>query len=168
MNIVIQSSIHSLKKSNNLINSLTNDVLSNQSVSPYYSCIGSHIRHILDFYDCIIEGFPNRNIDLTNRKRDLKMHECCDYAIKNINRVISNLESMSEIGVDTMLIVSDDLGLGKTNITYTFGALLAQANSHAIHHYAIVSYILDRLNIAIEDENFGYNPTTPKPEVNLN
>lgn len=168
MNIVIQSSIHTLKKSNTLINSLTDDVLSNRSVSPYYSGIGSHIRHVLDFYDCIIDGLPNCEVDLTNRKRDLKMHECCDYVIKNINRVISNLETVSEIDIDTTLNVSDDLGLGKTSITYTLGALLAQANSHAIHHYAIINYILDRLNIAIQDESFGFNPTTPKPEVNLN
>ena len=58
--------------------------------------------------------------------------------------------------------------MGKVEITYTLGAILAQANSHAIHHYAIINYILDSLGITIDDETFGYNPTTPKQEINLN
>ena len=66
------------------------------------------------------------------------------------------------------LRVIDDLGLGKVEINYSLSAILAQVNSHAIYHYAIVNYILDRLGIKIEDEIFGYNPTTPRPEVNLN
>ena len=47
-------------------------------------------------------------------------------------------------------------------MNYTFSALLAQANSHTIHHYAIINYILNSLNIEMTDEDFGYNPTTPK------
>jgi hypothetical protein len=60
------------------------------------------------------------------------------------------------------VLVIDDLGLGKTEIPYTYGALLAQANSHTIHHYAIINYIFDGLGIMINDSEFGYNPTTPK------
>ena len=46
---------------------------------------------------------------------------------------------------------------------YTLGAVFAQANSHTIHHYAIINYILEGLNISLDDIDFGYNPTTPKP-----
>jgi len=52
-----------------------------------------------------------------------------------------------------------------TNLKYTFIALLAQANSHTIHHYAIINYILDRLHIEMKDDSFGYNPTTPKQVI---
>ena len=61
-----------------------------------------------------------------------------------------------------MLIVSDDLGLGKIEMTYTLAAAFSQANSHTIHHYAIINYILDGLHINIGDPELGYNPTTPK------
>ena len=52
-----------------------------------------------------------------------------------------------------------------TNLKYNFIALLAQANSHTIHHYAIINYILDRLHIEMKDDSFGYNPTTPKQVI---
>ncbi len=59
------------------------------------------------------------------------------------------------------------LGLGKIEMTYTYDALFSQANSHTIHHYAIINYILDGLKIAFDDADFGYNSTTPK-QASLN
>ncbi len=168
MNIIIQSSIHTLNESRNLLISLTNKDLSNHSISPYYSCIGSHIRHILDFYDCILEGIDSKEIDLTNRKRDERMHSDCDYTLGHVERIIDLLKKLDGIDFTQNYIVSDDLGMGKVDITYTLGAILAQANSHAIHHYAIINYILDRLGISMNDDTFGYNPTTPTTEINLN
>ena len=168
MNIIIQSSIHTLSKSKQLLSSLSNEDLSNHSVSPYYSCIGSHVRHILDFYDCIIEGIDERTIDLTNRKRDERMHSDCNYTLSHVERIIDALKKFDNYRFTQDYKVSDDLGLGKVEIKYTLDAILAQANSHAIHHYAIINYILDRLGLSIIDETFGFNPTTPKPEANLN
>ena len=63
------------------------------------------------------------------------------------------------------IVVLDDLGHGTLRIKYTLGSLLAQANSHTIHHYAIINYILDRLSIKMEDEDFGLNPTSPKKQL---
>ena len=96
------------------------------------------------------------------------MHEDCNYASENVIRVMDQLESFDKIDFKKKLNVLDDLGLGKVEIEYSLGAAFAQANSHAIHHYAIINYILDRLDIKVEDEDFGYNPTTPRPEINLN
>jgi hypothetical protein len=166
MNIIIQSSINTLNQSKLLLESITNDDLGDDSVSPYYSCIGSHIRHILDFYDCIFDGMVLNNINLINRKRDESIHCDCDYALLNVNRIIRKLENTQDTYLDKIYLVNDDLGLGEVKVKYTLGAILAQANSHAIHHYAIINYILDRLGITIEDETFGFNPTTPKPERN--
>lgn len=168
MNIIVKSSIHNLNKSISLLSTITDETLRDHSIPPYYSCIGSHIRHILDFYDCILSGIEDANIDLTNRARDTRMHSDCNYALNNVTRVITQLKQINVEDFKKELKVMDDLGLGKVEINYSLGAVLAQANSHAIHHYAIINYILDRLNIKVEDESFGYNPTTPRSEVNLN
>lgn len=165
MNIILQSCIQTLSKSISLLKLLNNENLSNCSIPPYYSCVGSHIRHILDLYDCILEGYANKSIDLTNRRRDEKMHNDCIYAIDYVNRVINSIKSLDSEDMDNVCVVTDDLGKGLVSIKYTLGALLAQANSHAIHHYAIINYILDRLGFKFNDEDFGYNPTTPKSNI---
>ena len=166
MKFIIQASIQTLKKSQILLEKLSNDQLCNELIPPYNSSIGTHIRHILDFYDCIFEVNSENRIDLTKRKRNKEAELNCESALIYVETIVNKLNSIS-FNVNTSIIVIDDLGLGKIEIPYTFGALIAQANSHTIHHYAIINYILDGLGISIEDEKFGYNPTTPKAEINL-
>jgi len=167
MNIIIQSSLQTLQKSKILLSKLSNEELSNASVSPYYSSIGSHIRHIYDFYDCSLTPTKNGFIDLTSRKRDLSVESCCTSAMDYLDKITDKLTVINE-SPNKIITVIDDLGTGEIEMDYTYSALLAQANSHTIHHYAIINYILDRLNITIEDDNFGYNPTTPKGVMKIN
>lgn len=161
MNIIIQSTLKTLKKSQVLLKNLCNDQLCDASVSPYYSSIGSHIRHILDFYDCLFTMTSDNKIDLTARSRNKSVESDCECAQDYLEMIITKLNSFRFDINDTVNVI-DDLGLGKTEIPYTYGALLAQANSHTIHHYAIINYIFDSIGIEINDSEFGYNPTTPQ------
>lgn len=160
MNIIIQSTLKTLQKTQSLLDKLTDDQLCNASVSPYYSSIGSHIRHILDFYECVFKTNSENQIDLTARPRNIDVESKCDCAKDYLERIMNKLHTF-DFNMNTPVSVIDDLGLGTIKIPYTYGALLAQANSHTIHHYAIINYIFDRLGIAFDDADFGYNPTTP-------
>ncbi len=160
MNPIIASTSHTLLKSKSLLNELSDQQLSDTTVSPYYSCVGSHIRHILDFFDCILDGMTSGTIDLTARNRDELIASNCNYAVENVDRILNRLYSLNT-DFDTPFDVVDDLGQGSITVRHTLGGVLAQANSHTIHHYAIISYILDRLQIEVRDATFGYNPTTP-------
>lgn len=165
MNTIIQANLHTLQKVSFLLSNLSDQILSDDSIPPYYSSVGSHIRHVLDFYDCILKS--DQIFDLTARCRNLEVEKNCESALKYFSILKERLLNLDDLDLKKEVIVLDDLGVGKEKINYTYSALLAQANSHAIHHYAIINYILDGLNITIIDTEFGYNPTTPKP-VNLN
>lgn len=161
MKIIIQSTLKTLQKSKVLLDKLSNTQLCDDSVSPYYSSIGSHIRHILDFYNCILIENQEKKVDLTARNRNIDIEKDCGCAQDYLDSIIKKLNAIT-FDADENILVIDDLGLGKIGIPYTFGSLLAQANSHTIHHYAIISYIFDSLGIIIDDLDFGYNPSTPK------
>ncbi|TNJ43135.1 DinB family protein [Tamlana fucoidanivorans] len=164
MNNILQANLKTLQKSQYILSGLTNDQFSDTSVAPYYSSIGSHIRHVLDFYDCIFRGTNEGVVDLIARRRNKVVEYDCQSAIQYLNESIEKLKSVT-FNMSDALIVIDDLGLGKTMIPYTYGSLFAQANSHTIHHYAIINYILERLGIVSSDVTFGYNPSTPKPLI---
>ena len=159
--MIIQSNLKTLQKTRLLLSNLTNEELCNNSVSPYYSSLGCHIRHILDFYECVLNIDSDNHVDLTARKRNKKVECECNTAGEYLDVIVKKLEKIN-LQAEEKITVIDDLGLGKTEIQYTLGALFAQANSHAIHHYAIINYILDSLGIVLQDDEFGYNPTTPK------
>lgn len=165
MHILIESTLNTLEKAKVLLHQIDNSNLTDKTVAPYYSSIGSHIRHILDFYNCILK--KDDFFDLTLRRRDSKIESNCKSALDYLKELVDKLNELDESEIDRLVKVEDDLGLGKIKVTSTYAALLAQANSHTIHHYAIINYILDGLNIILSDDSFGYNPTTPKA-VNLN
>lgn len=161
MNIIIQSTLKTLKKAQSLLDNLSDSQLCDSSVSPYNSSVGSHLRHILDFYDCIFRCDIDLKVDLTARSRNKEVEQQCCSARSYLDTIIRKLETFN-LNMATEVDVIDDLGMGKIEIAYSISALMAQANSHTIHHYAIINYILEGLNINFEDPNFGYNPTTPK------
>ncbi|MCF8273117.1 MAG: hypothetical protein K9I95_04730 [Flavobacteriaceae bacterium] len=161
MNDIIKSTLITLKKTKKILSILNDESLGNSTIPPYKSSIGSHIRHILDFYDCILNTNSKSVIDLTIRKRDLLVETNCISAFNYYEDIMNKLK-INDFNLENHVLVIDDLGNGKIKIKYTFGALLSQANSHTIHHYAIINYILEGLKISIDDSDFGYNPTTPK------
>jgi uncharacterized damage-inducible protein DinB len=164
MNFIIESTLKTLNKSKSLLSKISDEQLCNTSVSPYYSSIGSHVRHILDFYECIL-NCENNLVDLTDRKRDQNVENLTDSALEYLEVINQRLKLLTS-PLDREIIVVDDMGMGKVKIKYTLSSLLAQANSHTIHHYAIINYILDGLNIEFNEEQFGLNPTTQRKIVN--
>lgn len=131
-----------------------------KSVPPFHSSVGGHVRHILNFYDAIIAGVMTKEINLINRKRDSLTEVSTTEALKHVNHVKLELKGLPET-YEAYVTVIDDLGNGNMKVPYTLGGILSHANSHAIHHYAIISYILNAKCICVADSSFGYNPSTP-------
>jgi len=158
----ISSLQNTLKKSLILLESIPNSAYVDDSVGPFYSSIGGHIRHILDFYTSVFKGLNNYLIDLTDRERNTTIEVDVNFAKMEIKKVLAELESYLNYDLEEKYELIDDLGLGKVSIPTNLYAVLVQANSHTIHHYAIVSQLLFAFDIVIEDKTFGYNPTTPQ------
>lgn len=119
----------------------------------------------MDFYDCIFKINDENRIDLTLRSRNINVESKCSFATDYLSSILNKLSKL-EFDMNKNIVVIDDLCLGKVEIPYALVALLAQANSYTIYHYAIISYIVDRLGILIEDADFGYNPTIAKTTLN--
>lgn len=156
---LIDSVIYTLEKSKVLLNSIDNNVFCDNSIEPYCSSIGSHIRHIFDFYFSIF-NINDNVIDLTLRRRNTELEVNKDIALEELDNIINGLKLLID-KLDNEVIVKDNFGFGVRDIKYNYSSLLAQSNSHTIHHYAIINYILYQLDIVLEDSDFGFNPTTP-------
>jgi len=150
-----------LQKGIELVQDLTQEQYCDQSLPPYYSSIGKHMRHILDVFMCILENVESNSIDLTKRTRSPKVEVSKDEVILYVTKVIDKINNLNENDLKRDVYVTDDLGLGKQIYKTTLEGILAQAQSHTIHHYATIGYLLASQNIDWKDETFGYNPTTP-------
>lgn len=154
-----------LQKGIHLLSTISEEHYKDTSIQPYYSSIGGHIRHIMDVFDCFFEGYVSGEIDLTSRKRNVRAEQEIAVGIAYISSTIKKIQAIANDDFNRLVFVSDDLGAGKVRAQYTVSAILIQAHSHAIHHYASIGYIIDQLGIELPDEDFGFNPTTPKKEA---
>lgn len=157
----ISSLKNTLEKSLVLLENMPIASYTDDSVGPFYSSIGGHMRHILDFYISIFKGLNNYLIDLTDRDRNTAIETDVYFAIAEIKKVLTELENYQEYNLEEKYELIDDLGQGKVSIPTNLYSILVQANSHTIHHYAIISQLLFLFDININDKSFGYNPTTP-------
>lgn len=157
----IESLQNTLQQSIDLLDNLPEKVYQDSSIGPYYSSIGKHMRHIIDFYQSIFNGLNNYMIDLTDRKRE-ELLELNPLAAKNkIISIINELNDYKRYDLTEKYELIDDFGLGKQSIPTNLYSAFSQANSHSIHHYAIIAQLLNFQGVKIENAYFGYNPSTP-------
>ncbi|MFK5958193.1 MAG: DinB family protein [Lutibacter sp.] len=154
-----------LRRGIQLLKCISDKEYSNTTIAPYYSSIGGHMRHILDVFDCVFEGLDANKINLINRKRNELAENYTKNGIEYFNRIITDLQQSKAEDFNKIVKVTDDLGLGIVTANYTLSAILIQAHSHAIHHFASIGYIISQLGIQLPDEDFGFNPTTPRNKV---
>lgn len=139
------------------------------STGPYYSSIGSHIRHVLDIFNCLANGLDDGKVDLTHRTRGGCAETDPTESIIYLNQTIKKIIALDIHPISHPLTLIDDLGCGNVATPATLGAIIFQAHSHAIHHFAIIGYILHIRELTLPDSKFGYNPTTPlnsQPVIN--
>ena len=148
-----------------LLNYISDSEYSNTTIAPYYSSIGGHMRHILDVFDCIFEGLGESEINLINRKRNELSEKYTKDGIVYFEKTITSLKKLESEDFNRIVKVTDDLGLGIITANYTLAAVLIQVHSHAIHHFASVGYVISQLGINLPDDDFGFNPTTPRNKV---
>ena len=123
------------------------------------STIGQHIRHIIEFYQCIVNESSSGKIHYDGRKRDCRIEIDKNFAKKTIDKVISG---MHKTRLEQPIIVQASLmniESGIIELNSSFGRELAYAMDHMIHHLAILKISLRSRGYEL-DENFGVAPST--------
>lgn len=159
---MIEAIEKNLKRGINLLNTISDDQYSDVSVAPYYSSIGCHMRHVLDVFSCVFDGIETSSIYLNKRNRNELLELETKLGIEYFNDIIHQLKNIDTSKLEKVMVVTDDLGTEVKSVNYTLAAILMQANSHAIHHFASIGYIIYQLGIELPDADFGFNPSTPK------
>ena len=159
---MIQAIEDNLKKGIELLNSISEQQYKNTTVAPYKASIGAHMRHVMDVFDCVFLGLDCGEIDLISRNRSMEVEQDILLGKEYAKTILFKMNTLSSHDMNRFVFVTDTLGSGKIRTQYTLAGILMQAHSHAIHHYAIIGYILHQLGIELPDAVFGLNPTTPK------
>jgi hypothetical protein len=126
--------------------------------------VGGHLRHILEFYECFLDGLEAGRIDYDARRRDLAVETEISAAIAKTRQLIRRLLSDTSLRSDPMLLVRMEdaaapLGGDAGFLMSSAGRELQVLCSHTIHHFALIAQTLHALRVPV-DPDFGMAPST--------
>ena len=121
--------------------------------------VGSHLRHVLEFYQCFLDGLATSRIDYDARKRDESIERRRQSATTSIRSIISLLEEVSSFEEDWELSVRMEDADADVYLISSVGRELQALSSHTIHHFALIAITL-RVHGLEVDPDFGMSPST--------
>jgi hypothetical protein len=121
--------------------------------------VGSHLRHVLEFYQCFLDGLATSRIDYDARKRDESIERRPQSATTSIRSIISLLEEVSSFQEDWELAVRIENADEDVYLISSVGRELQALSSHTIHHFALIAITL-RVHGLEVDPDFGMSPST--------
>ena len=125
-----------------------------RSLEPYR--VGSHLRHILEFYECFLDGLVTLQIDYDARKRDEAVENSRAAATGKICSIIRRLETTLSLRGDSIVgVPMEEYGY----LTSSVGRELQVLSSHTIHHFALIAMTLRAHGVAVHAD-FGMAPST--------
>lgn len=143
----------------NLLQQLTLDAYKHPRELLSGASIGAHVRHVLEFYTCLLNNDGVVNYD--KRERNQEVENSPQEAINLINRIIDQLNlphNDQEITIEGVYSSANEKAHQfKTSLYREFAYCL----EHSIHHQALIKISLIELGLnPLVDENFGLAPAT--------
>ncbi len=124
------------------------------------SSIGQHIRHIVEFYSCLIDGYAMGVVNYDQRQRNTLIETLPDYAYTVINGIQEQIES---IDFNSNLDVIHTIGDCEHPIKTTFARELFYMAEHTLHHFALIKIGISTSFPEITlPQNFGIADSTVK------
>lgn len=137
MNHLLHSAVFTISQLKELLPALTKERYIASLPVFSGSTVGMHVRHIIEFYQCLLQGIVKAEVDYDARKRDLQLESDPAFAISSCERLISDLPCIQE-NPSLTLLTTQDLHMNKYAVQSCFHRELTYVIEHTIHHFAII------------------------------
>ncbi len=122
------------------------------------SSIGQHTRHIIEFFEAVMEGYDAGSINYDKRRRSLSIERDREEALSRLSFIEHNLSAE-----DKHLQLAgkySSLSDGETVVTTTYYRELIYNLEHMIHHMAIIKIAIQNSTTVMVPSEFGVAPAT--------
>lgn len=125
--------------------------------------LGPQMRHVIEFYECFLNGIESSHIDYDARRRDPELERDRRAAIARIGLLIQRLELTPDLRVDAIVWVRmEDTPpelARNAFMTSSIGRELQVLGSHTTHHFALIAVIAASHGARVSPV-FGMAPST--------
>ncbi len=125
------------------------------------SSIGQHVRHVIEFYQCLL--VQNELLDYDSRQRDLELENRREKAISELKAIKYQINTLEK---DTPVFLNSNFSNSSTHVLAAPSSLLRELAynlEHTVHHMAILRIGVEHNfeNIKMP-ENFGVAMSTQR------
>jgi len=117
--------------------------------------IGQHTRHIIELYQCLLNGYSEGQVCYDSRKRDKNIEQKIDFAINQLQRIQQELEKPSK-----KLKINLLLSTNKYNLESNYMREVLYNLEHMIHHLALIKVAIHAFTDMKLPDSFGVAPST--------
>jgi len=161
MHTMVSHCIENLSEIKSFLSKLTKVQYVHKCDSLSGASIGQHIRHILEFYLCLLKGVHHGEINYDNRDRDILLETDPNFAILCVDGLLSNIHILpTKIPIRLVGNYCNE-DAQEISIQSSVERELVYCLEHAIHHMALIKVAtIDQSIIEKVGANFGVAPST--------
>ncbi len=152
---MFKSSIQTIKLFKDVLLELPEACYSKPCKALSKASIGQHTRHVIELYQCLLEGYSIEEVCYDKRKRDKRIEQDITYAIEQLNNIQKHL-----VQPDKELYVTYNLNGDEVRIKSNYNREVMYNLEHLIHHQALIKVGVVQLTDVLLCETFGVAPST--------
>lgn len=141
---------------------ITDEQYSRPCSNLFGASVGQHVRHILDLFSSLVNGYNSGIINYDNRKREALIETSIARATIVMHSILNGIDRPGK-----ELILEGDFGLegDLMAINTNFLRELAYNLEHTIHHMALIKVGLNEIGGVMLPVYFGVAPATVKHKM---
>ena len=126
--------------------------------SLFSASIGKHLRHIIELFQSLDNGYHDGIVNYDKRKRDVRIESDKDFALSLLNEIRDGLNKPDK---DLVLESSYDEDSGEIlSIKTNYNREIAYNLEHTIHHMALIRIGIHEVSAIQLPENYGVASST--------
>ncbi|MBU2904037.1 MULTISPECIES: DinB family protein [Arenibacter] len=119
--------------------------------------IGQHTRHIIELYQCLVQGYGTGSVSYDRRQRDKRIETDVHFATFQLVQIQISLEKPNK-----KLNISFDLNGHEQELESNYFREVMYNLEHTIHHEALIKVGINLLTDIKLPDSFGVAPSTLK------
>ena len=152
---MFRSSIDTIREFKSVLMQIPNSVYHAPCEELDQATIGKHTRHIIELYQCLLQGYDSGEVCYDSRKRDKEIEINKDRAIRELNSIMEQIDKPNK-----SITISYGLNEEVHMIESNYFREVMYNLEHAIHHHALIKIGINQfMNVEIP-ASFGVAPAT--------
>lgn len=120
--------------------------------------LGRHVRHVLEFYECLFISNSGDTVCYDDRKRNLLLEENVRFASDYIDEIMDRIE---QVDINKRLLLKSKFEVGEIVMESSLFREISYNIEHTVHHLAIIRIaISSELKYIDLSSTFGYAEST--------